>query len=515
MLTATLVISVLTFVGMISGLLRDVLIARWFGASAIVDAFLVALIVPTVAENFLGLALKDTLIPIFSAIQAGQGKVALTEAANGIAGWVSLVTLGVIGISFFQAKWVIGLLAPGLLPSTAQLAMDGLRIASLTILFTMLIHLTGSLLQLKGYYAIVAARSLTFNSGIILGGLVLGAMFQPQGLLLGMTIGISAQLILHWAILRADGLPIGGRGRIPIGLPSRLFTLLIPILIVTSTLQINVLAERNLASSLSPGSIAVLFYAYRMVMLPVNMVAEPLAASIFPTLAGYYSQGRVEEVNALLIRVLRLVMLVMIPITITFIVLREPLVVLILRHGAFTIENARITANALAGYSLGLIGFAGSTILLRFFYATNQAYRPAILGLLSSGLYIGLALFLIRPLAQMGLALAMGCASLCNFLGLIWLYIRYFHPPMQIWKILIQHTLRVALSGTIMGGSMLVFDAVFSVNPNQLIQLVSFTLLKLGGGILVFTILLAIWGVTEVRILIQAVVHQWKIATQS
>jgi putative peptidoglycan lipid II flippase len=445
--SAATVVAILTVLGVGTGLLRDLVVANGFGASAVIDAFLVALILPTVAENFLGIALKDAVIPVFNQIETTQGTPARRAAMAGLLTSVSLLAAVLSGLSVLLASSLVWWLAPGLTRETSQLAIPGLQIASLAIVVTSLINLSGGLLQVRGFFAVFAIRSLALNAGIILAALLIQPTWQPQGLAFGLVVGNLAQLILQMAVLHRDGNAWPGFGRPQSPVIKLTLLRLTPILLATVATQVNVVVERGLAAGLPSGSISVLFYAYRLFMLPVNVVAEPIAAGIFPALAAHYSAQRNTEARQLLVRSLRWVIAILAPLSVVLWSAGDTVVAIVLQRGAFTILDTQRTASALASYGVGLVGLGGTVVLLRHFYASGQAQRAALLSLTSSVVYVVVAwqATVWKPSAE-SLALALSIALSFNFVGLFSLYVVGVQPGTQFWRSISWFVCRLVLA---------------------------------------------------------------------
>jgi len=174
--------------------------------------------------------------------------------------------------------------------------------------------------------------------------------------------------------------------------------------LVVSNIQIGI--DRRLASSTGESSIAWMANATTLVQLPHGLVAVAVSLAVLPTLSRLYALGNSEGFRQTLGQGLRIVLVLMVPATLGLLVLAEPLIGLLFEHGRFTAHDTFWTAWALRYYLLGLIFAAIDWPLNYAFYARQNTLTPALVGILSVGIYLLVALLLIGPLGMLGLVLA-------------------------------------------------------------------------------------------------------------
>jgi len=174
-----------------------------------------------------------------------------------------------------------------------------------------------------------------------------------------------------------------------------------------------------LASTLSEGSISYLYYADRLVQLPLGFIAIPLASVAFPLMAHQVRSAMGSGIADTLERSLRFILFLSFPALAGLIVLRLPIFSVLFQRGAFGHREALLCSDALLYYSLGLWAFAGLQILPRALYATDELWTPVKAGSVSVGANLALSLILLGPMGYGGLALANSLAAILYFLTLL------------------------------------------------------------------------------------------------
>jgi len=217
-------------------------------------------------------------------------------------------------------------------------------------------------------------------------------------------LGAALQLAIQLPDLR----PVKLRFRLDLSHPAlrRILMLYLPIAagLVVSNGQVAI--DRRLASGTGESSIAWMANATTLVQLPHGLVAVAVSLAVLPTLSRLAAQGDVEGFRLTLGRGLRVVLVLVIPATLGLLILAEPVVALLFQHGQFTAYDTAQTSMALRLYLLGLV-FASIDWPLNYaFYARQNTLTPALVGVFSVGVYLVVALLLVRPWGMLGLVLA-------------------------------------------------------------------------------------------------------------
>jgi putative peptidoglycan lipid II flippase len=280
------------------------------------------------------------------------------------------------------------------------------------------------LLNALGHFAAPALAPALLNLGII-GAVVTAVRFSADptflsyALAIGVLIGGCMQLALQIPFLVKCGIDFWRRAdwRHP-GLV-KIRTMLVPVIFGGSVFQINTLIGTLLASFLVEGSISYLYYADRLVQLPLGLFGIATATAIMPTLSR---QAATQNVRALVVTLqyaVRLLALIMLPAMVGIIVVREPVIALLFEHGAFDARASRLTADAVLYYGIGLWAFAAIRIVIATFYALGDTRTPARIAVVCLLANVVLGLVLMEYMGHGGIALALTLATVLNLLLLV------------------------------------------------------------------------------------------------
>ncbi len=441
-----------TLLSRVMGFVRDIVIARGFGAGMGADAFFVALKLPNFLRRlFAEGAFSTAFVPVFSDYLA-QGDMSKTQrAAQAVFTLLALVLALVVVVGQLFMPLLILVIAPGFSDDAAkfQLTVDLTRITFPYILFISLVALAGGILNSFHRFAIPAATPILLNASLILCALSLAPhLDRPAlGLAAGVFLGGVTQLALQWPALRRIGMPFRFRWEPRHPAIRRILTLMGPSVLGVSVAQINLLFDIFLASFLPAGSISYLYYADRLVEFPLGLVAIAMGTAILPALSAKGARGDMAGLRGDLDFGLRLVWIINIPATIGLIALREPILSLLFERGAFDAETTRLTAQALLAYALGLAAFSTIKVAAPAYYALKDTRTPVRIAMISMGANMVLNIILMFPLKHAGLALAT-TLSACLNAGLLLHGLRKkvgYRPGKGLWTALLKTGLASAI----------------------------------------------------------------------
>jgi len=408
------------------GLVRETVIAHLFGATGLVSAFRVASILPTMLYDLLiGGMVSSALVPVFSGY-AAQEREELWRVASLMLCLTALVlSLVAVVLEFLapQAAWLLsGGFDPELLAQTTKL----MRITIPAVIFMSLSGvLTGLLYALKRF-AYPAFTTAVFNAGMVSVALLLAGKLGIASLAVGLLAGAALQVILQLPALR-DMRFLPSLDASHPGL-RRLVRLYLPVVLGLVINQVGIAIDRNLASRTGARSIAWMANATTLIQFPLGLISVAVSLAILPTLsreaANDEGQGRRGEFQATLASGLRLVLVAIIPATIGLFILAHPIIALLFEHGEFGPQDTVQTALALRCYLIGLIFAAIDQPLVFAFYARQDTLTPALVGAAGVGIYLAVALALIRPLGMIGLVLANSLQLMGHALAMLALFWR-------------------------------------------------------------------------------------------
>jgi putative peptidoglycan lipid II flippase len=387
------------------GLVREQIIAYFFGASGLVSAFGIAGKVPKMIYDLLvGGMLSAALVPVFSQVAEQKGRPALWALFSRVASLTALVLAAILLLLEVLAPQIAWLLGGGFAPELQAALSRMIRIiAPAVLLFGLSGVVTGLLYTLRRFtYPAFAAAA--FNLGTIVAVPLLAGRLDAYSLAVGVVLGSLLQLLIQTPALRGTRI----RFHLDLSDPAlrRILILYLPIALglVVSNLQVAI--DQRLASSTGESSIAWMDRATTLIQLPHGMVAVAISLAVLPTLARLSASGDDEGFRQTLGMGLRLVLVLIVPATLTLLVLAEPIIALLFEHGKFTAHDTFWSAWALRYYLAGLIFAAIDWPLNYAFYARQDTLTPALVGILSVGVYLAVALLLLKPLGMLGLVLA-------------------------------------------------------------------------------------------------------------
>jgi putative peptidoglycan lipid II flippase len=402
---AASIISLGSIASRVLGLIREQIIAYLFGASGLVSAFGIAAMVPKmIYEMLVGGMLSAALVPVFSQVAEQQGRSALWGLFSRVASLLAIVLATIVLLLEVLASQVAWLLGGGFEPELQAALAQMIRIIAPAVLFFGLSGVVTGLLYTLKRFTYPAFGAAVYNLGIIIAAPLLAGRLDAFSLAVGVLLGSLLQLL----ILTPDLRGVRIRFRLDLSDPAlrRILTLYLPIALgfLISNLQIAI--DRRLASSTGESSIAWMDRATTLVQLPHGMVAVAISLAVLPTLSRLSAASDREGYRQTLGLGLRMVLVAIVPATFGLLVLAGPIVALVFEHGKFTAYDTYWTSWALRYYMFGLI-FASIDWPLNYaFYARQDTLTPALVGVLSVGVYLIAALALIQPYGMLGLVLA-------------------------------------------------------------------------------------------------------------
>lgn len=447
----------MTFISRILGFLRDILIARIFGAGIATDAFFVAFRIPNLLRRlFAEGAFSQAFVPILAEYKNTRTPEETRALIDHITMLMSIALIIVTTIGIVSAPLIIYASAPGFSADAEKfdLTVALLRITFPYILFISLVALAGSILNTFGKFNIPAITPALLNISFIVCSLWLTPLVEPPVLALAWAVFIGGVLQLGFQVpflLHLKLLP-----RIRIRNPDtgawRVIKLMGPAIFGVSVSQLSMLINTIFASLLVTGSVSWLYYADRLMEFPAGLLGVALGTILLPSLAKHYSSNSSEEYSRLLDWGLRMTIILTLPAALALAVLAIPLVTTLFHHGAFTDHDAWMTCEALVAYSIGLPGIILVKVLAPGFYARQNIKTPvkiAIITLIATQL---MNLAFIIPFQHAGLALAIGLGACINA-GMLYYQLRSheIYQPQPGWMtFLVKIIAAVAVMGIVL-----------------------------------------------------------------
>ena len=428
-------VSLFTLLSRVTGLVRELLIASSFGASAMTDAFNVAFRIPNLFRRlFAEGAFSQAFVPVLAANKAQHGEAEtklLIDRVATLLTWILLLTC-VIGVA--AAPLLVWAMASGLQqePRGYEAAVFMTRWMFPYIAFMSLVALSSGVLNTWRHFAVPAATPVLLNFSMI-GAAWLGAPWftsmgiEPVyalgvGVMLGgvLQLGVQAPALLrlglfpkigfNWAAVQAAWADPATK---------KIAKLMVPALLGVSVAQISLLINTQIASHLAPGSVSWLTYADRLMEFPTAMLGVAIGVVLTPQLAAAKGEGDAAKYSAMLDWGLRIVVLLAVPCAVALLTFSEPLVATLYHYGAFSDRDVQQTTTALMGYGAGLLGLVAIKVLAPGFYASQNIKTPVKIAVVVLVITQLLNLALVPYFQHAGLALAIGIGALINALSLL------------------------------------------------------------------------------------------------
>lgn len=413
------VVGVMTMLSRVLGLVRDMVIARYFGAGAGADAFFVAFKIPNFLRRlFAEGAFSQAFVPVLSSYREQQSVDEVRGLVNAVAGSLGLVLLGVTLVAMLGAPLLTAVFAPGFLGDDLKfaLASDMLRITFPYLLLISLTAFAGGILNSYDRFAIPAFTPVLLNLAMIGAAIFLTPLMDTPVMALAWGVFIAGALQLFFQLPFLMRLGLLPRPRVDYRHEGvrRILKLMVPALFGVSVSQINLLLDTVLASFLQTGSVSWLYYSDRLSELPLGVFGIAIATVILPSLSRKHAAASADQFAATLDWAVRAVLLIGVPAAIALGLLAEPLIATLFHYGEVTDRDVAMSAQSLRAYSAGLLAFMLIKVLAPGFFAREDTLTPVKIGIIAMIANMVFNLALIFPLAHAGLALATSLSAWLN-----------------------------------------------------------------------------------------------------
>lgn len=414
-------ISSLTLLSRILAFVRDVLIARVFGAGAATDAFFVAFKLPNLLRRlFAEGAFSQAFVPIFGEYRNKRGHDETQLLADHVTTMLALILFAVTLVGIIAAPVLVYVSAPGFVQDAEKfdLTVQLLRITSPYIFFISLVAVAAGILNTYNKFWVPAFAPVLLNLCFIGGALWAAPYFDPPVLALAWAVFVAGvvQLAFQLPFLKRIGMLPRWRFSLKDEGMRRVIRQMGPAVFGVSIAQISLIINTIFASFLVAGSVSWLYYADRLMEFPTGILGVALGTILLPSLSKLHAAGDTAEYSRMLDWGLRLTFLLALPAALALGMIAVPLLATFFQHGEFSAHDVLMTRNALVGYSIGLIGLILVKILAPGFYAKQDIRTPVKIGivtLLATQAMNALFVFGLQ-LQHAGLALSIGLAACLN-----------------------------------------------------------------------------------------------------
>ena len=416
-------VSSMTFLSRILGFVRDMVIARIFGAGMAADVFFVAFKIPNFLRRlFAEGAFAQAFVPVLSETKTKSNHDSVRELISALSGQFALILALITLIGVIAAPIIITVFAPGFLSDQPKfdLAVELLRWTFPYLFFISLTALAGAILNAYGRFWVPAFTPVLLNLSLIgMAVWVAPELDEPvMALAWGVFLAGVVQLAFQLPFLWKYGLLPRPRLRKHEGVDETK-RLMIPALFGVSVSQINLLLDTLLASFLVTGSVSWLYYSDRLMEFPLGLLGIALATVVLPSLSTDKASDDPQAFNRTLNWALRVGLVLGVPAMAGLAWLAMPMLMTLFQYGAFTVHDVNMATQSLMAYAFGLWAFILIKVLAPGFYARKDMKTPVRIAIVAMVSNMVMNLILIGPLAHVGLALATSLSAILNA-GLLW-----------------------------------------------------------------------------------------------
>ncbi|RIL05722.1 MAG: murein biosynthesis integral membrane protein MurJ [Proteobacteria bacterium] len=409
LLRGTGVVSSLTFVSRILGFVRDMIIARLFGAGLLADAFFVAFRIPNLLRSILAEgAFTSAFVPVFVSEHA-RGPESAKQAMRQTSGLLLIAGLGLTCLGVIFSREIVLLFAPGFQadPYKLSLCIKLTRIMFSYIIFVSLVALINGALNAFKIFGAAAWAQVWMNL-VWIAGAVAALYLDDESavycLAWSVILGGFVQVAVQFPALRRAGILVLPSTKCISPATLQIVKLMLPALLGATIYQLGVFLNTLLASFLEEGSVSWLYYADRLVQLPIGIFSIALASVLLPALAEANESRDEISFSRNLTNALRYTSFIIIPCAAFLFCCAEPLAKLIFERGEFSPYSSSMTALAVQGYCLGLWAISCHAMLVRVFIARKDTVTPVLTGILSLLVNLVVSLACMGPVRQRGAA---------------------------------------------------------------------------------------------------------------
>jgi len=377
-LKSSSIITAMTFLSRILGLVRDYFIARYFGANGLTDAFLVAFRIPNFLRRLFGEgAFSQAFVPILVETKANHDEAEVQNVINHIGTKFLTILITITVITVIAAPLVIFMFAWGFYfdadPTKFDLASSMLRITFPYLLLISLTAFSGAILNTYDKFAVPAFTPVLLNVSMILSAVYLSQYLETPimalawGVLLGGVVQLLFQIPFLIKLKKLPHLVSGNHKSV-----KTLKTRMLPALFGVSVSQINLLIDTMIATLLVSGSVTWLYYSDRLLELPLALIGIALATVALAKLSRHYANKDDEKFTRTINYALKIGLLLGAPACAGLVLLAEPLIITLFQYDEFDAFAASQSALSLMAYGSGLIAFIVVKILAPVFLSRGD-----------------------------------------------------------------------------------------------------------------------------------------------
>lgn len=394
-----------TFASTLLGFMREVVSAKYYGTRWEMDTFLAAATIPTILFGVFNGALVSALVPTFSEYLAKHQEDEAWRLASTVLNILAIVLSVLAVVGYFTAGWYVPFIAHGFPEPQMGVAIRMTRWLMPSIVAVSLSGVLSAMLNAYHKFRATALIGVAVNVVTIGCVLAFNHSIGIYALVLGTALGLTAQMVVQLPAFLSIG-----KYRLVIDLKhpglAKMWLMLGPIIVGSAAGQLALFFDRFFASTLTPGYIAGMNYATKLVNFPQQIFAAAIATVMFPLLAAQFARDNRRGVARSVVTGLRLVNFITIPSVVALLVLAHPMVQALFERGTFEASATDLTAGLLPYSAIGLIAVAWNIVLIRCCFACKESMWPVTISVIAVVLNVLLSMVWLPTLGARGLLLA-------------------------------------------------------------------------------------------------------------
>jgi len=409
LIKSTFIIMIVSLISRALGFIRDMLIAKNFGAGIYTDAYNIAVSVPEIIFTLVGLAISTAFLPMLSKVKAKKGKKEMYSFANNVINILFIVSLIFFMITSIFSKEIVNIF--GFSEETSLLAIKLLKITLLNLLFLSINACFTSLLQVNEDFVVPSILGLFFNLPMIL-YLLLFKNYDIVGLTIANVIGNFFRVAVQVPSLLKHGYAYKFLISFKDERLKEIMILIIPVIIGAGANSLNMVVDKYIASYLEVGSVSALDYAQKLILFINTIITTSVTSVVYPLMANMRHSGDNNGFINILKKAILYLAILLIPITIGVMIFGKDIVKIIYERGKFTEHAVYITTLALLGYGLGIFFTGIRDILNSTLFSMGKTKITTINGIIGVIINIIFSVVLSKYIGIMGVALASAIAMI-------------------------------------------------------------------------------------------------------
>jgi len=417
----TSLLSLGTLLSRVLGLIRDVLIASYFGASGMLEAFIVSFRLPNMFRSVFAEGFSDSVAtPVLSEYQNNKEKI--FEIGSHLFSFFTVILLlfSLAGVIF--SRFLVMAIAPGFIGESFKFNL-AVSFTRMTFIYLFFIGLSASIISilysLKKFFA-PAVTPIFLNISFIVGILFFSRFFKNYIFVICLLTAGVLQVIFPFIFLKKEGFifKFNFLSALRAKEVTRMLRLFVPRIWSSVVYHLSVFVDTifsSLVHIVGAGALASVYYANRMIQFPFALIALSISRVAIVDLSSYHQQGKIDDFKKLLVFSFQNIIFFVIPLSVIFLFISESIISVIFARGKFDIQLLNMTSSVLFFYSFGLFFFCGIRLLVNSFYALKDTSTPAKTAGIALVVNIILSAILMFPLKIGGVALGSSLAAVFNF----------------------------------------------------------------------------------------------------